>query len=258
VRVLQWSNDASSANGDPRIADTRLTLVVTDLRAGQILYASGPLGSDELMPLEPLLLRLATSRRARSEAVVTSSGLPTFVAPRDVMPTPTVCRLVHVDLDRQVALWEFESRAALSTYERPAREFADLANHPARETSPQRVVCVESDRDGEEVLRLTLAFLPDVEFLSAATGRDGLVLLHDKRPSLLLVDLQLPDISGATIIEFCRRSAVLASMPLIVLTADASAATRRAIEALGVTHLAIKPFDLVELRAVVEELLALD
>jgi DNA-binding response OmpR family regulator len=117
---------------------------------------------------------------------------------------------------------------------------------------------MESDRDGAEVLRLTLAFLPDVEFLSAATGRDGLVLLHDKRPSLLLVDLQLPDISGATIIEFCRRSAVLASMPLIVLTADASAATRRAVEALGVTHLAIKPFDLVELRAVVEELLALD
>ena len=41
-------------------------------------------------------------------------------------------------------------------------------------------------------------------------------------------------------------------MPLIVLTADASTPTRRAIEALGVTHLAIKPFDLVELRAVVE------
>jgi CheY-like chemotaxis protein len=47
-------------------------------------------------------------------------------------------------------------------------------------------------------------------------------------------------------------------MPVIVLTADASAQTRRAIEALGVTHLAIKPFDLVELRVVVESLLAYD
>ena len=85
---------------------------------------------------------------------------------------------------------------------------------------------------------------------------EGLALLHDCRPSLLLVDLQLPDVSGATIIEFCRRSPALSSMPVIVLTADASVPTRRAIEALGVTHLAVKPFDLVELRVVVESLLA--
>ena len=238
------------------MADTRLTLVVTDLRAGQILYASGPLTFEELMPLEPLLLQLATSRRARSEAVVTSLGLPTFVAPRDLIPTPTVCRLVHVDPDRQVALWELESRVALAPYDVGPVATHDVAAAPG-DFSPQRVVCIESDRDGADVLRLTLALVPNVEFLSAATGRDGLVLLHEQRPSLLLVDLQLPDISGATIIEFCRRSAALVSMPMIVLTADASRATRRAVEALGVTHLAIKPFDLVELRAVVEELLLL-
>ena len=257
MRVVQWSNDTASRAGDWRMADARLTLVVTDLRAGQILFASGPLTFEELVPLQPLLTQLATSRRARNEAVVTSLGLPTFVAPRDVMPTPTVCRLVQVDLDRQVALWELEARPSLSTHDTLPSMVSEV-RRLAIDPSSRRVVCVENDRDGAEVLRLTLALLPDVEFLNAATGRDGLALLHERRPNLLLVDLQLPDISGATIIEFCRRSPALASMPVIVLTADASLPTRRAIEALGVTHLAIKPFDLVELRAVVESLLAYD
>ncbi|MEO5841846.1 MAG: response regulator [Acidimicrobiales bacterium] len=256
MRVVQWSSDTRTG-GDGRMADTRLTMVVTDLRAGQMLFASGPLTFDELMPLEPLLTQLAASRRARSEAVVTSLGLPTFVAPRDLMPTPTVCRLVHVDLERQVALWELESRPPVSALD-PLPAAAPEPHLGGRGTAPRRVVCVENDRDGAEVLRLTLEFLPNVEFLTASTGRDGLALLHQSPPSLLLVDLQLPDISGATIIELCRRSPALASMPVIVLTADASVPTRRAIEALGVTHLAIKPFDLIELRAVVEDLLAYD
>lgn len=256
MRVVQYSSNAR-VTGDERMANSRLTLVVTDLRAGQILFASGPLTFDELRPLEPLLTQLATSRRARSEAVVTSLGLPTFIAPRDVLPTPTVCRLVHVDLDRQVALWEFESRPAMSTQPAPPSTLTDLGR-PANGASPRRIVCVENDRDGAEVLRLTFEFLPNVQFLAAATGCDALALLHAGLPSVLLVDLQLPDISGATIIEFCRRSPALASMPVIVLTADASVPTRRAIEALGVTHLAIKPFDLAELRAVVEDLLGYD
>ena len=130
------------------------------------------------------------------------------------------------------------------------RSHRTAPRHAAR-----RIVCIENDPDGVDVLRLTLAFLPNVQFLPAPTGREGLVLLHEKRPSLLLVDLQLPDMSGATIIELCRRSAHLVSMPVIVLTADASSSTRRSIEALGVTHLVIKPFDLIELRSVVEDLL---
>ena len=253
MRVVQSSNDTARAIGDTRMADTRLTLVITDLRAGQTLFASGPLSVDELIPLEPLLVQLATSRRARSEAVITSGTLPTFVAPRDLLPTPTVCRLVSLDLDRQVALWELESRPGPSTVV-PRVAVGETAPVVA-DSAPARLVCIENDPDGVEVLRLTFAGLPHIRFLPAATGRNGLVLLHEQRPSLLLVDLQLPDMSGTTVIEFCRRSAALASVPVIVLTADASNTTRRTIEVLGVTHLAIKPFDLVELRSIVENVL---
>jgi CheY-like chemotaxis protein len=170
---------------------------------------------------------------------------------------------VHVDLDRHVALWEIEARAGANDAPAPALAAPDRGADGAHDahrsdTTPARVLCVDNDPDGLEVLRLTLASLPDVQFAAATNGGDGLALLHDVRPSVLLVDLQLPDISGVTVVEICRRSSALASMPVIVLTADAATATRRAIEALGVAHLAIKPFDLVELRTVVERLLGRD
>ena len=260
MRVVQQTTDRRRDTDDARLMETRLTLVVSDLRAGQILAASGPLTVEELVPLQPFLVQLATSRRARRGSMVTSTSLPTFVAPREMLPTPTVCRLVSVDLDRQVALWELESRpgpapaSAVTPRSATATAKAKATNDPGDPPS-RRIICIDNDPDGVDMLRLTLAFLPNIQFLSAATGRAGLALLHERRPSLLLVDVQLPDVSGAMIIEYCRRSIALASVPLIVLTADASKSTRRIIEALGVTHLAVKPFDLVELREFVDRLL---
>jgi CheY-like chemotaxis protein len=230
----------------------RVTLVVTDLRAGHILFSSGTLTRAELTPLEPFLVQVASARRVRDESLAPGM-LASFDAPRGAVGQPTVCRLVHVDLDRQVALWELDSDADPTS----ARPFATGDAPPrARAGDVRRVVCVDNDPDGLEVLRHILSSLPGVQLVSATTGRDGLAVIHDEQPAVLLVDLQLPDISGVTIVELCRRSPTFATVPMVVLTADASMATRRAIEALGVAHLAVKPFDLAELRAVVERLLA--
>jgi CheY-like chemotaxis protein len=235
------------------MARARVTLVVADLRGGHLLFSSGTLSRDELDALEPFLVQVAAARRTGDEAVAPGT-LPTYDAPRESVTSPTVCRLVHVDLDRQVALWELETRG-VAAGSRPSTTDAATAFGVG---DPPRIVCVDNDPDGLEVLRLTMSSLPDVQFVAATTGRDGLALVHEARPSVLLVDLQLPDISGVTVVEMCRRLPALASVPVIVLTADAAMATRRAIEALGVAHLAIKPFDLVQLRAIVEQLLGRD
>lgn len=256
MRVVQWSSDIPSA-GDPVMARARLTLVITDLKSGEIMFSSGALSASELVPLRPMMVELAAARRVRDEPVAAPGSLPTFIAGRDMVSTPTVGRLVHVDLERQVALWELDSRRA-TTRHPSTSPFVDEVSRQRGSDRPRRIVCVDNDPDGLEVLRLTLAPLPGVEFAAATTGRDGLALMHQSRPALLLIDLQLPDLSGATIIELCRRSAALAAVPIVVLTADASIATRRAIESFGVAHLAVKPFDLVELRVVVEHLLARD
>jgi CheY-like chemotaxis protein len=236
------------------MARDRVTLVVTELRGGRILYSSGSLSHEELAPLEPFLVQLAVARRVGDD-IVAPGTLPTYDAPRESVPAPTVCRLVHVDLDRQVALWELESHAG--ALESPPASTDHWTERSGVVDQP-RILCVDNDSDGLEVLRLTLSSLAGVQFLAATNGRDGLALVHEMQPSVLLVDLQLPDVSGVTVVEICRRSPALASIPVIVLTADAATATRRAIEALGVAHLAIKPFDLVELRAVVEGLLGRD
>ena len=160
---------------------------------------------------------------------------------------------MHADLHRQVALWELEPRSD-SAVDAPVSSDDAWSENVAHD-GVRRIVCVDNDPDGLEVLRLTLSLLPEVQCQTATTGRDGLALLQELRPSVLIVDLHLPDISGVTVVELCRRTTMYATIPIVVLTADASVATRRASTALDVAHLATKPFDLMQLRAVVERLL---
>jgi DNA-binding response OmpR family regulator len=53
---------------------------------------------------------------------------------------------------------------------------------------------------------------------SARTGAMALKLITDRLPSLLILDLGLPDMSGRELIEELRRNPLTRSLPLIVHT----------------------------------------
>ena len=57
------------------------------------------------------------------------------------------------------------------------------------------------------------------EFLSADSGESGLVLLSQRRPDLVLLDLMLPKANGVEVLRRIRADAKLATLPVYVLTA---------------------------------------
>jgi two-component system, OmpR family, KDP operon response regulator KdpE len=92
----------------------------------------------------------------------------------------------------------------------------------------------------------------DVEVREAATGADGLRLVEEWRPDLVLLDVGLPDLDGYAALREIR---AFSAVPVVMLTArDEPMDTVRGLEA-GADDYVGKPFDHLELTARVRAVL---
>ncbi len=73
-------------------------------------------------------------------------------------------------------------------------------------------------------------------------GRRALDVAAEVRPSAILLDLMLPDMSGFEVYERLRRSGPLKRIPVIVVSALDDEASRRRSQELGADAYLIKPF----------------
>jgi CheY-like chemotaxis protein len=104
-----------------------------------------------------------------------------------------------------------------------------------------------------ELMRLSLA--PDYSFTEAADGDEAIELAGRVRPDLVLLDVMMPGTGGLAVIEHLRNDPELRETPVVVVSAFAAPADRRAALDAGATRFVKKPFDPDALRSVVEELL---
>jgi two-component system, OmpR family, KDP operon response regulator KdpE len=92
----------------------------------------------------------------------------------------------------------------------------------------------------------------DVEVVEAATGADGLRLVEERRPDLVLLDVGLPDTDGFAVLREIR---AFSAVPVVMLTArDEAIDTVRGLET-GADDYVTKPFDHLELMARVRAVL---
>lgn len=82
---------------------------------------------------------------------------------------------------------------------------------------------------------------------TAATGPDALASIRQLRPSLVVLDLMLPGLSGYEVIEQLRADQELAATPVLMLTARREEADRLRGFALGADDYLTKPFSAPEL-----------
>lgn len=91
--------------------------------------------------------------------------------------------------------------------------------------------------------------------LMAEDGAKALELIHQKRPDLVLLDMNLPIMNGWTVCERVRQTANINTTPIIALTAHAMAEDRDKALAAGCDDYATKPVDFPGLLAKIEVLL---
>lgn len=122
------------------------------------------------------------------------------------------------------------------------------------ESRTRSVVLVEDDEDISETIKYNLE-REGFRVRAAGTGEEALNLILDRPPNLILLDLNLPQMSG---LELCRRlraEATTARVPVLMLTARADESDKVLGLNLGADDYITKPFSMRELIARVRAVL---
>ena len=93
------------------------------------------------------------------------------------------------------------------------------------------------------------------EVTTAANGWEAIHAVRTNRPDIILLDLMLPDLDGFGVCEILRRDPATATIPIIIVSAWASADSRNLGLELGALDYITKPFSPAELVARVNHLL---
>ena len=72
------------------------------------------------------------------------------------------------------------------------------------------------------------------EVLTAADGEEGLKIVHNQVPDVLVLDMMLPKLSGVEVLQAVRKNPSTQALPVIVLT-SLSEMNRKKIMAEGAT-----------------------
>jgi two-component system, cell cycle response regulator DivK len=88
------------------------------------------------------------------------------------------------------------------------------------------------------------------------TGEEGVRLARERRPALILMDIQLPGISGMETLKLLRAEAETRDIPVMAVTASAMTHDRQKIMATGFDAYQSKPLNVKEFVEAVRAILA--
>jgi DNA-binding response OmpR family regulator len=122
-------------------------------------------------------------------------------------------------------------------------------------TPPTRILVVDDEMDIAGLIKHTLERTGDVEVQVVSSGDAALKSVTDHPPDLMILDLNLPVLSGTEVCRLVRAKPATAQLPIIMLTARTGEADRVSGLDLGADDYITKPFSLRELAARVRAVL---
>jgi|SRR5688572_15553726 two-component system, OmpR family, response regulator len=118
------------------------------------------------------------------------------------------------------------------------------------------ILHVEDDPSLQKLVRAALEQLGGYIVRSAATGAEALALAGQFVPQLLLLDVDLPDMSGLAVLRALRGAPGYAAVPAVLLTAVRELGARGELQDLGVCEILQKPFRPRRLVQTIDRILA--
>ena len=114
------------------------------------------------------------------------------------------------------------------------------------EAMRDRVLIVEDEKDVREMLRLNLK-VGGFDVLEAQNGAEGLAIAKAELPSVVILDLMMPEMSGMEVCRALRRNPATSRIPILMLTAKSTEGDKVAGLEVGADDYVTKPFSPREL-----------
>lgn len=119
---------------------------------------------------------------------------------------------------------------------------------------PHTIVYVEDHEDNFRLIQRLLESTGKYRVLHAADGQRGLEMIRQELPTIALLDLDLPEITGFELARLLRADPLTKDIRLVAISANVmQREQQRAIEA-GCEHFVEKPVDIVALRELMADL----
>jgi PAS domain S-box-containing protein len=126
----------------------------------------------------------------------------------------------------------------------------DLADRTAT------ILCVDDDSASLRLLQQVLSTLPGVHLLTATNGRLGLEMALAHAPALIIMDNNMPEMSGREAQSRLQADERTAAIPVIAVSANAMPGEAASGLAAGYFRYLTKPFDVAELLQAVGDALS--
>lgn len=118
-----------------------------------------------------------------------------------------------------------------------------------------KLVLVVDDDPKNLLLATDLLEVLGCETVTATDGREGVDLCRERRPILVLMDIQMPVMNGMDATRAIRADPEISDTPIVAVTASVMAAERAMVMESGVDGFIVKPIDVPEFMKTVKEFL---
>jgi CheY-like chemotaxis protein len=116
----------------------------------------------------------------------------------------------------------------------------------------KQVWIVDDDHEMSKAMGMMLELLDcqTTRFLNARSAAQ--TLLAGERPDMIVLDINMPEVSGLDLLEFLRRRTEWQELPIVMLSTEAADVTVDQAMELGADGYVMKPVTLEELSKVIE------
>src|SRR5712692_8172295 len=105
-----------------------------------------------------------------------------------------------------------------------------------------RIMYVDDEPDVRKVAKISLELVGKFTLCLCGSGREAIAQAEQFMPDLILLDVMMPEMDGPTTLAALREIEILASTPVVFMTAKAQPAEIARYRELGAVEVFTKPF----------------